>query len=105
MVLMVALSACGGGNDYVGTWKLTKAKSQGIEISVEEYMGECTLVLEEDGTAKMTISGEEDEKGKWEATDKGVKIIDEGEDDKELIKDGDILYLEEDGAKLYFEKQ
>lgn len=78
---LVVLSGCGGSeeNKYAGSWELTGGKAGGISLpqdQIQSEVGEVAMTLREDGTVKKTGVGL-DENGKWEETEKGIRISDQ----------------------------
>ncbi len=100
-----AVTGCGdkyGDSPYVGTWKATTAEYAGIEMDVEEVIGEFVLTLDADGSAKVKLKGEEST-GTWEPTDNGFTVDESGE--MEFVPDGDGISVDYAGVNIYFEKQ
>ncbi|MEA4923591.1 MAG: hypothetical protein VB031_09635 [Eubacteriaceae bacterium] len=107
VVLLVAvLTACGADysdSGYTGKWKATTASMSGMELSVEEAIGEVTLELESNGNATITIS-DKDAGGDWEPTDGGITLKDSSDEMTFKDKDGKLVG-EMSGITLTFEKE
>lgn len=102
MMLLVLVAACGASESpYVGSWNATKYEAYGIELGVED-IGESTMEFKSDGTMTVDLLGETGS-GNWEETENGLKIIDDT-DELELTFSDDVLVLEYDGVKMYFQK-
>ena len=105
--VMLALTACGGGNDnadlsdskYVGTWK-------NVSIAVGDASGELdtefSLILNDDGTGQLISDGESGD-FTWELTNDGFKT--KGDMKLKFKDDGDNIKTKLLGADLVFEKQ
>ena len=114
-VLCFALVGCGGGKggdaskNFVGYWKLTGGEMDGEEIDasyislMESLDLTISLTLNEDGTAKFVLFGDETD-STWEAKDAStMKISVEGVSLEGKL-DGGKLSLDLEGEKLIFEK-
>ena len=86
-----------------GTWKATVATMDGTEVNVSNVIGVFTLKIESDGTIEMSVNDKNGETS-WEETDKGFIVEDNGTT-MEFVAEGDRLYVEQSGIKIYFEKE
>ena len=103
--LMMCLAACGekyGDSEYLGIWKCTAGEAAGITVDVEKIIGSFEIVLEADGTAKATISGDSSS-GEWEPSDDGFTLKD-SKQELDFKKDGDKIKADYNSVTLYFEK-
>lgn len=110
IVCICFLTAC-GSREFVGEWQLTGGHRGDTELPIEkleELMGgSLKLVIEEDGTARLETPGTESEPVKWEETDNGILLYEEG--DKEngstyTYQDGHLVQ-EFNGLEMILEKQ
>ena len=116
LALSVVLVGCGGGNNedaaknFIGSWKMVSAESGGevldsASLELMESMNmSVSLELNEDGTGKLDLYGEESEV-KWSAKDaQTASITVDGQTTDAKLENGQ-LHLAEDGDKLVFEKK
>lgn len=104
LTFLFSLAACGAkfkDSQYLGTWKGTTAEYAGLEMSVDEIVGETTVTFEADGSCTVSSDGDS-ESGSWEETDTGVSI--DGGDLEMTLTDGKLV-MTMDGVTIYFEKQ
>ena len=101
------LTACGqkdlSNSKYLGNWKAVRASFNDTEATVEEVLGgEFVMELKGDGTANVTMAGEE-MKAEWKETGDGIKF---SGDLKLSFKDQDgVLDTSVIGVHFYLEKQ
>ena len=101
------LAACGGSGSkadlsnskYLGTWK---AVSMTLKDESAEMENEIILVLNADGTAKLT-DGEEVTNCTWEETKDGFKT--KGDAKMTFKEDDKGIYYSLMGVEMHFEKQ
>lgn len=104
LALAMLLSGCSQKEEepkLTGTWKLTTIAEGGEEYNVADLGLEMTLEINEDGTYKIAMTGEDEETGNWEKTDKGIAVTSEGET-LEFVLDGENLKADDDGATMIF---
>ena len=110
--LLVCLAAglfagCGqgkrAGSKYVGEWRGVSASMSGIELSVQDYLGDVVLTLDENGKCKLDFEGDSGS-GTWEESDSGITIKD-GDETLDLKESNGNLILDQDGVLITFEKQ
>lgn len=86
----------------VGTWYLIGASAQGVTVSPEQLGMEMSITLNEDGTALLTLTGEEDSTGSW-TSDGSTVTVDDGADVIELsVNEDGTLSGEAGGAIMIF---
>jgi hypothetical protein len=109
IVLLFCILLVGCGNkkktDIDNTsWALTSAEAAGIKISAED-MGITDFVFEfkTDGKVTVTLNGETSEAAF--KMDGNEITITEKDDSMVFTKDGDVISVDQDGAKLYFDKK
>ena len=86
----------------VGTWYLIGASAQGVTVSPEQLGMEMSITLNEDGTALLTLTGEEDSTGSW-TSDGSTVTVDDGVDVIELsVNEDGTLSGEAGGAIMIF---
>jgi len=103
LMFMVVFSGMAGASEteQAGTWYLASGQQNGMNMdaSLLSAMGmNMTLVLNEDGTAVMNMSGTE-QQGAWDE-EKSVLMFNEVEIPYE-IKDGTLQISQEDGAMIF----
>ena len=105
--ILFLLVGCGSAkyanSKYLGTWKATQAEAYGVSISTESLVGEFSMDLKEDGSAKVTID-KDTYKGDWEEIKNGIQLKDSKDTRDFKAKDGHLI-LEYSGATITFEKQ
>lgn len=93
---------------YVGEWVAESFEYEGTKYdNVEETVGNVELIIFKDGTA--TFSGDGDKvEDKWEPTEDGLRLMDNGGDLLFVYKDGMLLNtldVEKGAITLIFEKK
>ena len=84
----------------VGTWYMTRAEKDDLEIKVTDNEG-ITLVMNEDNTFTMTIKGiGSASSGTWSFADGKLTVTVDGESTELALNDGELLY-EMEGASIY----
>lgn len=111
-ILILILSACRNNpntfesSKYLGTWTINRAESEGLTLEAEKIGWEFTIILNADGTATLTSTGEDPREGTWEETENGITLhstdLNDGFLEFTLCKDE--LCYEEDSIIQYFEK-
>lgn len=108
LTLALALTLlCGGAqlafasSEVAGTWYLNNMEMEGMSIAPASMGMEMTITLNEDNTALIQISGEEDETGTWTLEGDQVSIT-SGEETLSLTLSEGALTVEEDGMKMIF---
>lgn len=104
-----ACSSIGGNSRIVGTWKLTKAKIGGIEVSADKFGVNVSFTFEKDGSCSVTglQQGQPLKNVKWSFDGSTVKI---GTDKLNVIEmeyqNGMLKMIESrSGVEMTFEKQ
>jgi hypothetical protein len=104
LTFLFSLPACGSklkNSQYLGSWKGTTAEYAGIEMTVDDVVGETMITFEANGSCSVTSNGST-ESGSWEETDTGVSI--DGGNLEMTLTDGKLV-MTMDGVTVYFEKQ
>ena len=84
----------------VGTWYMTRAEKDGIEIKVTDNEG-ITLVVNEDKTFTMTVKGLGDPaSGTWTFADGKLTMTVDGESTEFTLNNGELLY-DMEGTSVY----
>ena len=84
MVVMVAacfaITGCSKSkeNPYIGVWNATTFNIDGYETTPEDSGLTFSLEFKDDGTVVAVTNGESDGSAKWEATDDGFVVNDNG---------------------------
>lgn len=103
LLCMMFFTAC-GTSEYEGTWEATKASAtvggEVKEMDAADIYENFTLTLKSGGKATVNLNGTDSE-GTWKEVSNGVEL--DGE--MTLTKEGSSLVVEQDGTKVYFEKQ
>jgi len=113
ILVTFALSACGGGGggdyskNFIGTWSLVGVESEGEVFDEEmiELMESAGmtfgLILNEDGTGRLDVAGDETDI-KWEAKDASTVMLIAGDSIEGKLAD-EKLTIEFEGDKLTFQ--
>jgi hypothetical protein len=111
LMLAVCLTSCGGDAEEIGSYELESMSEAGETMSMKELkdmyaeygmpVPEFSLVLNKDGTGKMTISGES-ANIKWDA--KAKTMTADGETIKYTFKDNKITIGEKNDAMVFVKK-
>lgn len=107
LAMLLSCVAFAEGVDYTGTWVLTGAEADGIQMgpSMLAMVGlDMTMTLNVDGSMTMATMGME-EAGTWAATATGIAINDDGVDPLEVVFQNEILVMEDEGATLMFTRE
>ncbi len=106
LVMMSAcLIACGSGGssepvEIPGTWKLSKAKANGITVPASTLGFEMSFTFNEDGSASMLYEGETTDGLTWRQDGDVVKLGAYGMDLYDFAFDGKTLTLHEDSEDV-----
>lgn len=106
LAMLLGCVAFAEGVDYTGTWVLTGAEAEGVQMgpSMLAMIGlGMTMTLNADGTMTMATMGLE-EAGTWAATATGIAITDET-GTLEAVYQNEILAMEQDGAVMMFTRE
>ena len=107
VICLFCLSGCTTtykNSPYVGTWVSTTIKSENTTFSTNDLIGEYRMVLQENGDAVVSCSGEE-ETDTWKPTDQGVKLrLINGTEYTMFLEDSRLI-LEIQNVKFTFEKR
>ena len=92
--------------NVVGTWSLTKAKAQGVELPASLLGLEMAFRFNEDGTAAMIYDGDTTEGLNWKLENGVVRLSAYGTDLYDFTFDGTALTIHEESSDtdLIFEK-
>ncbi|MCL2867416.1 MAG: copper resistance protein NlpE [Clostridia bacterium] len=86
--------------DVIGTWYLNEMNMGGAPLNPSDFGMEMTLILNEDNTAVMQMTDEEDEVGTWEIADGQIVLAqDEGETIVFSFIDGNLV-VEKEGMAM-----
>lgn len=118
VIVLLAFAGCGSGGggsstdasaEFIGTWEIVEMEEDGEtteadDLALMKEMGlNITLVLEKDEKATLNIF-DETKDGTWKAKDaSSCSITFDGESVDAVLADGKLT-LEQDGARLVFEK-
>lgn len=105
LLCVMFFTACGGTSEYVGTWEATKASGKGtdgetVEMDASDIYKNFTLILKAGGKATVNLNGDSSD-GTWKEIDNGIMV----DNELSLTNEGGKLVVEQDGVKVYFEKQ
>lgn len=112
VLLILTLSACGGSsaNDedaFIGTWNIFSFEGGGsfYDAASLESMGVTgTLVIKDDHTMTISITGYDDSQAEWELKDKTTITVKEPMATTEIyLKDGKLV-METDAEIVTFSK-
>ena len=106
LAMLLGCVAFAEGVDYTGTWVLTGAEADGIQMgpSMLAMVGlDMKMTLNADGSMTMATMGLE-EVGTWTATEAGIAIND-GVDTLEVVYQNEILVMEDEGATMMFTRE
>lgn len=115
VALCFGLVACGNGKaedeekNFIGKWELesTEADDDGISMTAEDVASikeegyVCTLNLNEDKSAELSVFGEITD-GSWEADGANAGKVTIGDQDIEMRLESDRLVLLQDGYVMTF---
>lgn len=119
VIMAFALCACGekGGtpsspagpaeNPFVGTWESTEVEYMGETLTGEDAAG-FVFIIEEDGTGKCIIDGENEGALEWSSTGSSISIsVEEVMEFKGSIEGGKLVFTEFMGEsmKVVFSKK
>lgn len=102
--------ACASGidpdNPVIGTWTLTRAKAQGMELTASDIGVDMQLTLKANASATLINDGETIDGAKWSFDNNTVSLKAAGQHLYDLVYDGTTLTLTEpeSGTDLIFEK-
>lgn len=98
IVCICFLTAC-GDSKYVGEWQLTGGHRGDTEVPIEKLEkllgGSLKLYIEEDGTARLETPNTGSDPAKWEETDDGILLYEEGH------KENGTTYTYQDGRLVH----
>lgn len=112
MMLVLALTACGGSkaDPVEGKWNAAKIKAVGMEISLDEFAEQTgqdfsiSLEFKADGKLSAEAMGQTSE-GEWKAKDGGkYDVTLDGETEEITFEEGNII-MDFEGNLLIFEKE
>ncbi len=107
LAMLLGCAAFAEEVDYTGTWVLTGAESQGIEMGVNtiELMGmSMTMELAADGTCVLVAMGVS-ENGTWKKEEGGVSITDAAGVTDIAKYENDMLVLEQGSDRLMLTRE
>lgn len=106
LAMLLGCTAFAEGVDYTGTWVLTGAEAEGVQMgpSTLAMIGlDMKLVLTADGNLTLSTMGLE-ETATWVATENGIAITD-NEGTMEVLYQNEMLLLEDAGALLMLTRE
>ena len=108
LVMVVSLAACGGS--VSGTYKATKVKSEGMELTKDSELwktafGDTEIILElkDDNTFSLTGMDDAGGNGTYTVDGETLNLTAEGETMSATVKDGTVE-LSIEGQSITFEK-
>ncbi len=115
LILVMALAclslvACGGSKDpIVGTWKAVSIEANGQTMELEKFAEmvgqefEASIEVKSDGTAILSVTGEEDQTANWKADGDSYVFTGDGEESKITLED-DVMKITVNGMVINFKK-
>lgn len=100
LVMMLVLTACGGGVDITGKYSCKAMETGGMVLDPTTFGEEINFEIKKDGTFTMNMA-EEENGGTWEYKDGKVSLTAEGETIECDYADG-VITMEEDENIIYF---
>lgn len=106
LAMMLGCVAFAEGVDYVGTWVLTGAESDGVQMGPSTLAAigmDMKVVVNADGTVTLSMMGME-EGGTWAATEKGIAITDSTET-VEIAYQNEMLLMDQSGVTMMLTRE
>lgn len=107
VAMLLGCVAFAEGVDYTGTWVLTGAEADGVQMgpSTLALVGmDMKVTLNADGTAVLSAMGMEDA-GTWVVTETGVSLTDASDVTNVMNYRDDMLVMEDAGAVMMFTRE
>ena len=106
LAMMLGCVAFAEGVDYVGTWVLTGAESDGVQMGPTTLAAvgmDMKVVVNADGTVVLSMMGME-EGGTWAATENGIAITDSAET-VEIAYQNEMLLMNQSGVTMMLTRE
>lgn len=106
LAMMLGCVAFAEGVDYVGTWVLTGAESDGVQMGPSTLAAigmDMKVVVNADGTVTLSMMGME-EGGTWAATENGIAITDSTET-VEIAYQNEMLLMNQSGVNMMLTRE
>ena len=106
LAMMLGCVAFAEGVDYVGTWVLTGAESDGVQMGPTTLAAvgmDMKVVVNADGTVVLSMMGME-EGGTWAATENGIAITDSAET-VEIVYQNEMLLMDQSGVTMMLTRE
>lgn len=106
LAMMLGCVAFAEGVDYVGTWVLTGAESDGVQMGPSTLAAigmDMKVVVNADSTVTLSMMGME-EGGTWAATENGIAITDSTET-VELPYQNEMLLMDQSGVTMMLTRE
>ena len=106
LAMMLGCVAFAEGVDYVGTWVLTGAESDGVQMGPSTLAAvgmDMKVVVNADGTVTLSMMGME-ESGTWAATENGIAITDSTET-VEIAYQNEMLLMDQSGVTMMLTRE
>ena len=106
LAMMLGCVAFAEGVDYVGTWVLTGAESDGVQMGPSTLAAigmDMKVVVNADGTVTLSMMGME-EGGTWAATENGIAITDSTET-VEIAYQNEMLLMNQSGVTMMLTRE
>ena len=106
LAMMLGCVAFAEGVDYVGTWVLTGAETDGVQMGPSTLAAvgmDMKVVVNADGTVTLSMMGME-EGGTWAATENGIAITDSTET-VEIAYQNEMLLMNQSGVTMMLTRE
>ena len=106
LAMMLGCVAFAEGVDYVGTWVLTGAETDGVQMGPSTLAAvgmDMKVVVNADGTVTLSMMGME-EGGTWAATENGIAITDSTET-VEIAYQNEMLLMDQSGVTMMLTRE
>ena len=106
LAMMLGCVAFAEGVDYVGTWVLTGAETDGVQMGPTTLAAvgmDMKVVVNADGTVVLSMMGME-EGGTWAATENGIAITDSTET-VEIAYQNEMLLMNQSGVTMMLTRE
>ncbi len=98
-----ALAETAAAVDYTGWWTLTGIEMMGVTVDPTQLSMNMNIVLYEDGSCEMIMTGEETEQGVWAVIEGGVAVTDASNVTMNLmLREDGALTMEQSGMTMVF---
>lgn len=102
---LCVFAACGGGKENAGEWSLAAAETEGLLVEPAVLELTASLVLEKDGSGRLTIDEDGYAIRSWSVKDGAVSIQTLDETVEGRLLNGYIVLVFDDGICLYFARE